>query len=236
MFYANGLLLSKILFAMSGLLKLLWELHEKSIKTNITYATYMFYLRAGENDLDNRTIVLYEGVMEKTGDIPVANGVVPFMRVGAGDIPGYVKRIDLFGALQDQTVSCLCRIVGLQVNGEVCAGFPSPAEEELRDVISFDEYLVAHPETSFLLSVTGNSMAGAGIMEKDLVIVERGREPKNGDIILAEVDGNWTMKYFRKKGKTVILEAANPEYPPIVPQTQMRIAGVITALVRKYHK
>jgi len=125
---------------------------------------------------------------------------------------------------------------GPRVNGEVCAGFPSPAEEELRDNISFDEYLVAHPETSFLLSVTGDSMRGAGIMEKDLVIVERGRQPKNGDIVLAEVDGNWTMKYFRKKGKTVTLEAANPRYPPIVPQVELRIAGVITALVRKYHK
>jgi len=133
-------------------------------------------------------------------------------------------------------VPALCRVVGLMINGEVCAGFPSPAEEELRDNISFDEYLVAHPETSFLLSVTGDSMAGAGIMEKDLVIVERGRQPKNGDIILAEVDGNWTMKYFRKKGKHITLEAANPKYPPIVPQTELRIAGVITALVRKYHR
>ena len=125
---------------------------------------------------------------------------------------------------------------GRKVRGEVCAGFPSPAEEELRDIISFDEYLVIHPETSFLLSVTGDSMRGAGIMEKDLVIVERGRQPKNGDIVLAEVDGNWTMKYFRKKGKTVTLEAANPRYTPIVPRTELRIAGVITALVRKYHK
>ena len=79
-------------------------------------------------------------------------------------------------------------------------------------------------------------MIGEGIKEKDLVIVERGREPKNGDIILAEVDGNWTMKYFRKKGKKVTLEAANPKYPPIVPQEELRIAGVITAVVRKYHK
>ena len=133
-------------------------------------------------------------------------------------------------------VPALVRVVGLAINGEVCAGFPSPAEEELRDNISFDEYLVAHPETSFLLSVTGDSMTGAGIMEKDLVIVERGRQPKNGDIILAEVDGNWTMKYFRKKGSRITLEAANPKYPPIVPREELRIAGVVTALVRKYHK
>ena len=124
----------------------------------------------------------------------------------------------------------------LKLAGEVCAGIPTSAEEELRGIVSFDEYLVRHPETSFLLSVTGDSMIDAGIREKDLVIVEKNKEPKNGDIILAEVDGSWTMKYFCRKGKVVTLEAANPKYPPIIPQTDLRIAGVITAVVRKYHK
>jgi repressor LexA len=124
----------------------------------------------------------------------------------------------------------------LKLAGEVCAGIPTSAEEELRGIVSFDEYLVRHPETSFLLSVTGDSMIDAGIREKDLVIVEKNKEPKNGDIILAEVDGNWTMKYFCRKGKVVTLEAANSKYPPIIPQTDLRIAGVITAVVRKYHK
>jgi repressor LexA len=151
----------------------------------------------------------------------------------------WVKKLIAAGLLQKDARGFLAppRLsLALPLAGEVCAGFPSPAEEELRDIISFDEYLVTHPETSFLLSVTGDSMIGEGIMEKDLVIVERGREPKNGDIILAEVDGNWTMKYFCKKGKTVTLEAANPKYPPIIPQSELRIAGVITAVVRKYHK
>jgi SOS regulatory protein LexA len=124
----------------------------------------------------------------------------------------------------------------LRLAGEVCAGFPSPAEEELRDIISFDEYLIRNPETSFLLSVTGDSMIEAGIREKDLVIVEKNKEPQNGDIILAEVDGNWTMKYFRRRGKIVTLEAANSKYSPIIPRTDLRIAGVITAVVRKYYK
>lgn len=124
----------------------------------------------------------------------------------------------------------------LKLAGEVCAGFPSPAEEELRDIISFDEYLIRNPETSFLLSVTGDSMIEAGIREKDLVIVEKNKEPQNGDIILAEVDGNWTMKYFRRRGKMVTLEAANTKYSPIIPRADLRIAGVITAVVRKYYK
>ncbi|HOG13185.1 MAG: S24 family peptidase [Smithellaceae bacterium] len=128
------------------------------------------------------------------------------------------------------------KIAGLPVSGEVCAGFPSPAEEELRGHISFDEYLVAHPESSFLLSVTGDSMAGAGIMDKDWVIIEKNRRPKNGDIILAEVDGAWTIKYYRKKGTRITLETAGAGDPPMVPREELRIAGVVTALVRKYHR
>ena len=124
----------------------------------------------------------------------------------------------------------------LKLAGEVCAGLPSHAEEEMRDIVSFDEYLVRNPEKSFLLSVTGDSMIEAGIREKDMVVVESNREPKNGDIVLAEVDGDWTMKYFFKNGKTVILEAANSKYPTIRPRADLRIAGVITAVVRKYHK
>jgi len=124
----------------------------------------------------------------------------------------------------------------LKLAGEVCAGLPTSAEEEIRGIVSFDEYLVRNPETSFLLSVKGDSMIDAGIMEKDLVVVESKREPKNGDIVLAEVDGDWTMKYFHKKGEMVVLEAANSRYSTIIPRADLRIAGVITAVVRKYHQ
>lgn len=126
-------------------------------------------------------------------------------------------------------------LIGVPLAGGVSAGFPSPAEEELRDVISFDEYLITKQAESFLLKVDGDSMIGAGIMPEDLVLVERGREPKTGDIVVAEVDGAWTMKYFRRKGKDVYLEAANPKYPNITPVAEMRIGGVVTAVVRKYH-
>jgi len=126
------------------------------------------------------------------------------------------------------------RSLALPMLGDVQAGFPSPAEEELRDLISLDEYLITRPDSSFLLKVSGDSMEGEGIKEGDLVIVERGRDPKNGDIILAEVDGAWTMKYFRKKGKEVVLEAANPRYPLIRPRAELKVGGIITAVIRKY--
>jgi SOS regulatory protein LexA len=127
------------------------------------------------------------------------------------------------------------RSFAIPMVGSVQAGFPSPEEEELRDIISLDEYLITRPESSFLLTVSGDSMIGAGIMEGDLVIIERGRNPKTGDIVVAEVDGDWTMKYFWKKGKQIILEAANPKYPDIKPRTELRLAGVVTAVIRKYH-
>jgi SOS regulatory protein LexA len=124
---------------------------------------------------------------------------------------------------------------GLPLAGSIQAGFPSPEEEALCDIISMDEYLVTRPESSFLLRVSGDSMIGEGIMEGDLVIVEKGREPKDGDVVIAEVDGEWTMKYFRRIGKQVILEAANPKYPVIRPQQELKLGGIVSAVVRKYH-
>ncbi|MBM4271697.1 MAG: repressor LexA [Deltaproteobacteria bacterium] len=128
------------------------------------------------------------------------------------------------------------RFLALPVVGAIAAGFPSPAEEELRDIISLDEYLITRPESSFLLKVSGDSMTGEGIMEGDLVIVEKGKDPKNGDIIVAEVDGEWTIKYFRKEGKNVVLEAANPRYRTIRPKSQLRLGGIVTAVIRKYQR
>ena len=119
--------------------------------------------------------------------------------------------------------------------GSVQAGFPAPEEEALCDVISLDEYLINRPETSFILRVSGDSMTGAGIMEGDLVVIEKEREPRSGDIVIAEVDGEWTMKYFRREGKQTLLEAANPRYPDITARTELRIGGVVTAMIRKYH-
>ncbi len=123
------------------------------------------------------------------------------------------------------------RILGL-----VEAGWPSPAEEELRDTLSLDEFLVQNPDASFLLKVSGDSMTGAGILPGDLVIVDRGQIAKNGDIVVAEVDGEWTMKFLKKSGDRVYLVPANPKYKPIQPKNELKITGVVTAVVRKYSR
>lgn len=122
----------------------------------------------------------------------------------------------------------------VKILGYVEAGFPSPAEEELADTLSLDELLIQNPEATFLLKVSGNSMSEAGILPGDMVIVDRGRVPKSGDIVIAEVDGEWTMKYLRKRGDGVTLIPANPNYKPIRPKKELKIAGVVTAVIRKY--
>jgi len=118
--------------------------------------------------------------------------------------------------------------------GTVEAGFPSPAEEELADTISFDDLLIKNREATFLLKVSGDSMSEAGILPGDMVIVDKVQTPKSGDIVIAEVDGAWTMKYLRKRGENINLLPANPKYQPIRPKNELKVAGVVTAVVRKY--
>jgi len=122
----------------------------------------------------------------------------------------------------------------LRVLGAVAAGFPSPAEEELSDTMSLDEYLISSPQATYMLKVDGDSMVDAGIRPGDLVLVQRNLTPKAGDIVVAEVDGEWTLKYFEKRGGVVCLKAANKKYPPIIPKQELVIAGVVVANVRKY--
>lgn len=123
---------------------------------------------------------------------------------------------------------------GVQVLGTVAAGFPSAAEEELCDTLSLDEWLVPHRERTFLLKVTGDSMEGAGIVEGDMVLAERGVQPRSGDIVIAEIDHEWTMKYFVRDGAKVVLRPGNEKYPVLVPRNELKIAAIVRGVIRKY--
>ena len=123
----------------------------------------------------------------------------------------------------------------MRVLGTVEAGWPSPAEEELTDTMNLEEWLVHNREATFMLKVSGDSMIDAGIHPGDMLLVERGRTPKNGDIVVAEVDSQWTLKYFEKRGAVVTLVPANKKYHPITPKQELNIAAVVMAVIRKYH-
>ena len=122
----------------------------------------------------------------------------------------------------------------IKLLGQVQAGFPSPAEEELVDVLSLDDFLVHRPEATYMLTVSGDSMIEAGIHPGDIILVERGGRPRNGDIVVAQVDDEWTLKYFSKTGKDVVLEPANRKYTPIKPKRNLVVGGIVKAVVRKY--
>jgi len=127
------------------------------------------------------------------------------------------------------------RIFGeVKLLGTIEAGFPSPAEEELTDTLSLDEFLINNKEATYMLKVKGDSMIEAGIMPGDMVLVERGREARDGNIVIAEVDGEWTMKYFKKQGKQVTLLPANKKYKPIIPKDELKIEAVVISVIRKY--
>ena len=124
---------------------------------------------------------------------------------------------------------------GARVLGTVEAGFPSPAEEELTDTMSFDDYLIGDDrEASYILRVKGDSMIDAGICDGDMVVAVRRTTFKDGDIVIAEVDGEWTIKFYRNRRGKIYLEAANERYKPIYAETELRVAAAVKAIVRRY--
>jgi len=116
----------------------------------------------------------------------------------------------------------------------VKAGFPSPAEDYIEKRISLDEEFRIDSPSTFMFTVSGDSMIEAGIFEEDMVIIKRKSEPKSGDIVLANVDGEYTLKIFRKKGQEIYLEPANKNYEIIKAKQSMEIFGIVIGSVRKF--
>jgi repressor LexA len=117
--------------------------------------------------------------------------------------------------------------------GHIRAGFAAPAEEELADTITVGEYLMPHPDSSYLLKVEGDSMIDAGIQEGDMVIFERTKEVKVNDIVVALTEDGYTLKFLRRKNGRLCLEAANEKYPDIHPR-EGEIIGRVVSTFRTY--
>ncbi len=118
--------------------------------------------------------------------------------------------------------------------GSVKAGFPADVAEEATDTINLSDYLVPRKANTYVLEVDGDSMIEAHIADGDMVIVEKTNYAKDGDMVIANVDGEFTMKYFRKDGAKVWLEPANKNYKPIYPEQYLLINAVVRAVIRKY--
>jgi DNA polymerase V len=117
----------------------------------------------------------------------------------------------------------------------VQAGFPSPAEDYLEQNLDLNEHLIQHPAATFFVRVDGDSMKGAGIHKGDILIVDRALEATNGKIVVAVINGEFTVKRIRLHEGKVTLEPENPQYQPIHvdPGADFRVWGVVTYVIHK---
>lgn len=120
--------------------------------------------------------------------------------------------------------------------GTVRAGHPQNAEEAYLDPVSLDRYLIGEPSRTVLIEVKGDSMSGAGILPGDLAVVERDAVAGNGDLVVARVDGEFTLKHLAHADGRFILKPANPDYSDIHPEGALEIYGIVRGIVRKYAK
>ena len=125
-----------------------------------------------------------------------------------------------------------------RIAGSVVAGFPSPAEQYLEPQLDLNGLLIKRPAATFFVRVKGDSMVGEGIHDGDLLVVDRSLRPASGDVIIAAVDGEFTVKTYRKDRDGVRLEAANPEFSTIRlrPGQRLDYFGKVTAFIHPYFK
>lgn len=117
----------------------------------------------------------------------------------------------------------------------ICAGFPSPAGDYLEETIDLNEVYVEHPQATYFINCQGNSMKDAYIPPKARLIVDRSLTAKSGDIIVASVEGAFTVKYLKLENGKCWLLPANKNYRPILVTEEMGldIFGVVTTIMIK---
>jgi DNA polymerase V len=125
---------------------------------------------------------------------------------------------------------------GLLLKNTVCAGFPSPAEDLGAQRIDLTTLLVTHTQATYFLKASGHSMVEAGIFDGDIMVVDRAVKPRHGHIVVAVVDGDFTVKRLYQRAGRVKLRAANVTFPEIVPKEGQTIEvwGVVTATIKRF--
>ena len=117
----------------------------------------------------------------------------------------------------------------------VPAGFPSPAEDFMDLDLNLQEYLIQHPSATFCVRVTGDSMRNAGILSGDVMVVDRALEPQNNNIVLAVLNGEFTVKRIQKEGELLYLKPENETFKSIKITEEMgfKVWGVVTHIIHK---
>ena len=122
------------------------------------------------------------------------------------------------------------------LNDSVSAGFPSPADDYTEENIDLNEHLISNPFSTFFLRVKGESMINAGIKDKDLIIVDKSLIAKPGDIVIAMIDGEFTIKRLSIKNDELYLKAENHNYPDFSFKNHIdvQIWGVVIYSIHSY--
>ena len=118
----------------------------------------------------------------------------------------------------------------------ISAGFPSPAADYVEESLDLNQYLVQNKPATFMFTVSGDSMIGAGICDGDKVVVDKALKPKHKDIVVAVVDSEYTIKRLYQVRGRIELQPENPNYAPITfnEGSELQIWGVVVGVVRKY--
>ena len=117
----------------------------------------------------------------------------------------------------------------------VQAGFPSPADDFIDKRLDLNEHLVKHPAATFFVRVIGDSMKGAGIIEGDILVVDKAKPVSNNAIVIAYLDGEFTVKRVGKRGEKIYLLPENPNFKPIEVNAEhnFEVWGVVTYVIHK---
>lgn len=118
----------------------------------------------------------------------------------------------------------------------VPAGFPSPAQDHMEERLSLDELLNIHAPHVFIARAVGDSMTGAGLFDRDLMVIDRAREPKPGHVVVAMLNGETFVKRLDKQQGQWVLRSENPAYPPryVLESDELLIWGVVSDSLRHH--
>ena len=120
-------------------------------------------------------------------------------------------------------------------SSKVAAGFPSPAEDAIDSRLDVNDLVVDNPNATFFLQVSGDSMRDAGIVDGDYIVVDRSAKARHNSIVVAAIDGEFTVKHLLLSGRRPVLRAANPDYRDIEPaeEEDLKLFGVVRGVVRR---
>ena len=124
------------------------------------------------------------------------------------------------------------------IDGGIAAGFPSPAQDYIDLKIDLNSELIANPSSTFYARVKGTSMQDAGIMDGDILVIDKSLDPKDGDTAVCFIDGEFTLKYIKLETDAVYLVPANPKFEPIrvTEENNFCIWGIVTYSIKNHKR